>query len=316
MTNTKFRKRALLSSVAMLLVALVALGSATFAWFVANPSVTASGLVMKTSASTGLLVKSESVNAISGTPFAKETKLDAAGLAEGVAAADADTVAEFTAHASRDLQPVTFEGTNSGTFAATFDDSNALVFKDIVAAKSSESTKKSDGTWNTQTAQTPSVGTGYYYKENIYVRTSAGSTGTATVAKANVTITLGNSSDTIKNAVRVALVANQYDSTNQTTTSTLVGVWAPADAMDAAGKKKNDSGFAFKTGSGNVDATSVFKASAADATTSLVVDGTNNNYFTAYVYIDGYDFQSYSDNVTTSTDAILSNVSIVFTKAA
>lgn len=33
MTNTKFRKRALLSSVAMLLVALVALGSATFAWF-------------------------------------------------------------------------------------------------------------------------------------------------------------------------------------------------------------------------------------------------------------------------------------------
>ena len=30
MTNTKFRKRALLSSVAMLLVALVALGSATF----------------------------------------------------------------------------------------------------------------------------------------------------------------------------------------------------------------------------------------------------------------------------------------------
>lgn len=33
MTNTKFRKRALLSSVAMLLVAIVALGSATFAWF-------------------------------------------------------------------------------------------------------------------------------------------------------------------------------------------------------------------------------------------------------------------------------------------
>ena len=33
MTNTKTRKRVLLSSVAMLLVALVALGSATFAWF-------------------------------------------------------------------------------------------------------------------------------------------------------------------------------------------------------------------------------------------------------------------------------------------
>ncbi len=37
MTNTKFRRRALVSSIAMLLVALVALGSATFAWFAENP---------------------------------------------------------------------------------------------------------------------------------------------------------------------------------------------------------------------------------------------------------------------------------------
>lgn len=41
MTNTKFRKRALLSSVAMLLVAIVALGSATFAWFNTQNSATA-----------------------------------------------------------------------------------------------------------------------------------------------------------------------------------------------------------------------------------------------------------------------------------
>ena len=59
MTNTKFRKRALLSSVAMLLVALVALGSATFAWFTANPNATASGISMKTTAAAGLVIRTD-----------------------------------------------------------------------------------------------------------------------------------------------------------------------------------------------------------------------------------------------------------------
>ncbi|WP_405345123.1 hypothetical protein [Ruminococcus sp.] len=57
MTNTKFRKRALLSSVAMLLVALVALGSATFAWFTANPDAEAHGISMKTTAAAGLVIR-------------------------------------------------------------------------------------------------------------------------------------------------------------------------------------------------------------------------------------------------------------------
>lgn len=48
MTNTKFRKRMLLSSVAMLLVALVALGSATFAWFTSSTTATASGINVQT----------------------------------------------------------------------------------------------------------------------------------------------------------------------------------------------------------------------------------------------------------------------------
>ena len=57
MTNTKFRKRALLSSLAMLLVALVALGSATFAWFVDDPNVTATGLTMKANTALGLVAQ-------------------------------------------------------------------------------------------------------------------------------------------------------------------------------------------------------------------------------------------------------------------
>lgn len=60
MTNTKFRKRALLSSVAMLLVALVALGSATFAWFSTRTNATAYGLTAATTKASNLSIKETS----------------------------------------------------------------------------------------------------------------------------------------------------------------------------------------------------------------------------------------------------------------
>jgi hypothetical protein len=59
MKNTTFRKKALLSSVAMLLVALVALGSATFAWFSSNKVVTADGMDVKAAAAKGLQISNK-----------------------------------------------------------------------------------------------------------------------------------------------------------------------------------------------------------------------------------------------------------------
>ena len=56
MKNTKFRKRALLSSVAMLLVALVALGSATFAWFTSSTQATANGITVRTIKASELVI--------------------------------------------------------------------------------------------------------------------------------------------------------------------------------------------------------------------------------------------------------------------
>lgn len=53
----KSRKKMLLSSVAMLLVALVALGSATFAWYVTNATVTAEKTQFSASSADGLLIK-------------------------------------------------------------------------------------------------------------------------------------------------------------------------------------------------------------------------------------------------------------------
>ena len=53
----KSRKKMLLSSIAMLLVALVALGSATFAWYVSNATVTASSTSAKASTADGLVIR-------------------------------------------------------------------------------------------------------------------------------------------------------------------------------------------------------------------------------------------------------------------
>ena len=68
MTNTKFRKRALLSSVAMLLVALVALGSATFAWFVDDPDAQAHGITGKANTALGLVAKTTTDSTYSHSP--------------------------------------------------------------------------------------------------------------------------------------------------------------------------------------------------------------------------------------------------------
>lgn len=57
-TQKSFKKRALLSSVAMLLVATVAVGSATFAWFSTKTTATADGLTASTTQASSLVVSS------------------------------------------------------------------------------------------------------------------------------------------------------------------------------------------------------------------------------------------------------------------
>ncbi|MGN1126525.1 MAG: hypothetical protein ACI4RI_03705 [Ruminococcus sp.] len=55
-TRLYTRKRALISSVAMLLVAMIALGTATFAWFSTKTSADASSLSVKTTQGTNLMI--------------------------------------------------------------------------------------------------------------------------------------------------------------------------------------------------------------------------------------------------------------------
>lgn len=170
MKNTTFKRRALLSSVAMLLVALVALGSATFAWFVSDPTATASGLAMKTTTSTGLVID---VQYDGNTDFTHSETLN-------------------SQTASPKLTP--YAGTVEMSPASM---TETGVMKTVGAAASTGYIGKPGEAITAAGATT-------YYSETIDCQTTDG--GAATITKAKVTFTEAASAPAIKSAFRVALL--------------------------------------------------------------------------------------------------------------
>lgn len=169
MKNTTFRKKALLSSVAMLLVALVALGSATFAWFAANPNASASGLDLKTTASTGLVVRTDS---------------DSTWSHEAALYKDVATVFDLTPVSQEQAEPANFWTTDAAA-------------SDNYVAGENAMTSASVGNYTTP---------GAVYSEKVYFRLSDGSAVDATknVVLTNITITKATGA-TMENAIRVAI---------------------------------------------------------------------------------------------------------------
>lgn len=190
MKNTTFKKKALLSSVAMLLVAIVALGSATFAWFTQNPSVEANGLSLQASTAAGLQILSNSEKAL-GEDFKTATILNAKDI-EGTIATDPDGVTIGN--------PVSFD------YAAE----SGITFRTTSAASEGNYAKADDAQITGGTAS---------YSEQIYLRTSiAGDP--LTVTKASVTITPSTKTDngtSLAPAIRVMLVTADGD---------VIGTWS------------------------------------------------------------------------------------------
>ena len=170
MTNTKFRKRALLSSVAMLLVALVALGSATFAWFTANPNAEAHGISMKTTAAAGLVIATDTDLVNGAKRWSHSATLNTGG-------------STFNA------QPV------------SQDQSAPANFWKVDAADADAFTAGSD-------AMTAATAGTDFYTENIYCRLSDGSDASANSGKKvyikGVSITAAAGA-TMQNCMRVAI---------------------------------------------------------------------------------------------------------------
>lgn len=170
MKNTTFKRRALLSSVAMLLVALVALGSATFAWFVSDPTAKADGLAMKTTTSTGLVIDTQYDG---NSTFTHDEDFNVQTANSGTSPY-ASTVA---------MSPVSMTQTGA--------------MKTVEADVSTNYIGKSGAAITTADATT-------YFKENVDCKTTDGSA--ATITKATVTFTAASASPTIAAAFRVALL--------------------------------------------------------------------------------------------------------------
>ncbi|MGN1138867.1 MAG: hypothetical protein ACI4RM_05415, partial [Ruminococcus sp.] len=259
----------------MLLVAMLALGSATFAWFTANPVATASGLSLKTTASAGLEVRTDT-----DTNWSHEALLNKDGgtfnltpASQKQADGEADKFYTVAAEAA-----------------------------DAYAAKSGE---------DMSSATTGYTGGKNVYAEKVYFRLSPGSDTTANAGKkvqlTSVDITPVTGAE-LAGSVKVAVVDSTKkiigtyttDVSSQNNHGTLV---ATADD-DLTPKAEAFSPTITEAG----DITDIdVNATALKNTADL------SKYVTVYVYLDGQHEKCASENVTTVDAAeMISDISLSF----
>lgn len=279
MKNTTFRKKALLSSVCMLLVALVALGSATFAWFTSNPNAEAAGLALKTTAASGLVIRTET-----DTNWTHNAKFDA--VQDGT---DSNNVPVFKANPEiRDLQPVSQNQTDSS-------------FVTTSAAKASEFGRETDP----EKASITAAPDGTFYAEKVYFRLSDGSKAAdnAEIDLTGVTIT-GAANASMIGCIRVAVadMTGKVIATYATNTTNANGV------LGSDGTQGNFTKLETTTGT----------KKEAVYTGALTVNSniTTAPYVTVYAYLDGQDKECFSDNVGTINAAqIVTGITVNFALA-
>lgn len=276
MKNT--RKKMLLSSIAMLLVALVALGSATYAWFNANPNADAQGLHMQTTSGTGLLVLSASEEALNGD-FSHSTKLNAVKQGN-----------EFvTSTALVKLTPASLS--NSGTA-----DGSANVGTFYTGNAETGSSYKLPDTFTCSPAVTGRTGSFDVYEEAVKLKVTGGAN-TATVYLKGLNWAIPSATYKMSETVRVAIAD---------TDGKLVAIFAPS----ADGNKFVQSESALSSGN--------YTPTAKNDTITKVNVGTADAAGTAsmkvYVYVDGEDTECVADKC--SGAEIMNNLKIDLTITA
>ncbi len=249
MTNTKFRKRALLSSVAMLLVALVALGSATFAWFTANPEANATGIKYSTTTGTGLLAKA----ATDTNGYSHNT-----GLWGGAQA----TLPSFS------LQPASIDAA-----------ADVSVTKFYTADADEDNSYKSTGTITSHNIAAVTDATGTkptdFYAEKVYLKTTGGDSSTGTLHGIKVTYQTANTStQKVANGVRIAILDKN---------DKLLGIWGSRGNTYA---HDNEGTVAFTAATTKYTAKA--SGTAVDPNMAITgAEGVN--YVTVLVFLDGED---------------------------
>ena len=307
---TKFRKRALLSSVAMLLVALVALGSATFAWFTQDPTSTVSGLVLKTETSASLVALSQTQAILMGSGADNAAKeADAAGT---IANYSHNTYLNAESNGSGGYQskatPFVLQPASLDFASATADSSPSIAFYKIAAGSSGEYTASATAQSKTASAGLAST---EVYAEKIYLAIQGG-TSAEEAFLTSIKATKGTSTSMFAGA-RIAVT----DLTN----SKILGVWGIDSAGNIYLTAANNTYDNVKS-SGAYTLNTLTNATAATYPTSggtaksigSVSTTPGSSYVTLYVWLDGEDNTVYSTAVDAST--LLSAIELKFSVAS
>lgn len=271
MKHTTSRKKMLLSSVAMLLVAMMALGTATFAWFTQNTTVTANGLDAKAAASSGIKILSDT----------KAATLATEDVTKGDIIADIDNY----------------------LYTTTLDTSNSYSTMDPASIDLSQTTAVPATAWKAQAAATNSpaktdadyTDDGVVYTEKVYVALDNADDANATETVKLKSIAINSPNDyAMAKAVRVAIyyTSTTYDSQGTgTTTTSLVGAYS------------NDATAGKYVKSATATDTYTFKSSA-EANAGTVTTKAGECFFTVKVYLDGEHSTVFTDNIVKTKDLI------------
>lgn len=278
---TKSRKRMLLSSVAMLLVALVALGSATFAWFTTNKTVTADGFSGKASSAVGLKILSDS-----------DAESQKGSGTRAAVIADLSKYGQSTDFYSttRTLEPVSIVPGTSYTAYTTSAETEKNYARDLTKGI-------------TAVAEPTNYDNGAYYVEKVYVALSGTSEDTTKTFKVDKwSVTWGSA--TIANGARVFVI--YHDGT--TGNDTLVGQYAKA----AKTTTEINAAVAANAAIDGTNSESVAYTTMTAPTSNFNVNNTAGAcYFTFVVFLDGQDSDVKTDQIVSSE--LISNFDIQFT---
>jgi hypothetical protein len=262
------RKKMLLSSIAMLLVALVALGSATYAWFTINKEVTASGFTGKVSSSIGLKILSESQ--------ADVDDLDTTDINDYQTRT---TIAKSVG--DRILSPVSMVPA-AASFNAFKTEASAI---DDFARDDAKAVTAVDAPATYKAA-------GDFYVEKVYVALSGNTSGTdvtKTFKIKSLDATWGG--DPIASAARVVIA--YHDGTNDS----IIGQFAKAATEDVPEINKAKAAGAALAAADTTDTDFVAMSSVDKTTPHSVTSSAGDCYFTISVWLDGQDTNCTTNNI-------------------
>ena len=172
--KAKSRKRLLISSVAMLLVAMLALGTATFAWFTSSTTATASGINVQTTQASELQISKTDLNWGTSVNYATTATFEPASSANGAN--------WFTAEAgARD----SYEKKNGTNFVAlTAANKSGYVFEETLNVRNHGAAAVTGVTITFSIAETPATTGKNYVRVALVPVTVSGTVNTTTLAAA------------------------------------------------------------------------------------------------------------------------------------